>query len=282
MPTANVFVTFARPFVRGVRVVWGIRAAQDAFTRADRHSAFAFKVQRRLSRLADLVIANSEAGRRVCVRIGFPPERVVVIPNGIDIERFQPDESGRERLRSEWGIGESEIAIGIAGRLHPVKDHETFLRAAAILAPERAEARFVCIGDGGPDHTSHLQELAVELGIADKVVWAGMRVDMPAAYSALDINTCCSMSEGFPNGVAEAMACGIPCAVTDVGDCALLVGETGIVVPPADPEALAGAWKSLIAQDFRTMGRQARKRIVGEFAMARLVERTEQVLWPKG
>ncbi|HEX5322407.1 MAG TPA: glycosyltransferase, partial [Capsulimonadaceae bacterium] len=232
MPTSNVFAGFLRLFVKQTRIVWGIRAAQEDFGKADRLSALAFRAQCRLSGLADLVIANSEAGRQVCLRNGFPPERVIVIPNGIDIDRFQPDSEGRRRFREQWGIGDEQAAIGIVGRLHAVKDHSTFLHAAAALALERPDIRFVCIGDGDPDRTRQLEKLAADLGIGEKVVWTGLCPDMPAAYSALDLNTCCSLSEGFPNSIAEAMACGVPCVATDVGDCKLLIGATGKIVPP--------------------------------------------------
>jgi glycosyltransferase involved in cell wall biosynthesis len=282
MPTSNVFTGLLKLFVKRTQVVWGIRAAQEDFGTSDKLSALAFRAQCFLSPLADLVIANSKAGKRVCLRNGFPPERVIVIPNGIDIDRFQPDRKGRARLRAEWGIGDREIAIGLVGRLHPVKDHTTFLRAAAQLLQERTDLRFVCIGDGGADYTRQLQQLAADYGISERVIWTGMCADMAAAYSALEINTCCSLSEGFPNGVAEAMACGVPCVATDVGDCKLLVGKTGGVVPPEFPGALAKAWKECLATDCKALGRQARERIVDEFAMTKLVERTEQALCRKG
>lgn len=281
MPTSNVFAGLLKPFVKRTRIIWGIRAARDEFDETDRLSGVIFRLQAWLARLADLVIANSEAGRQVCLRNGFSPERVIVIPNGIDIDRFKPDPAGRQRLRAEWDITEDQTAIGIVGRMDSIKDHPSFLQAAAIFSKKHPNARFVCIGDDGGEYALRLRNLAADLGIADKMVWAGMRSDMTAAYSALDINTSASLSEGFPNCVAEAMACGIPCVATDVGDCKPLIGATGRIVPARSADALANAWEECLAADYREMGRKARQRIVGEFAMSRLIERTEQVLWPK-
>ena len=154
---------------------------------------------------------------------------------------LQLDRASGSRLRASWRVPERSLLIGIVARLDPMKDHQTFLRAAAILANSRADARFVCIGAGPERYTSDLKTLAGELGIGDKVIWPGLILhDMPAAYNALDI--CCSSSafgEGTSNAIAEAMACGVPCVVTDVGDSKLIVGDMGILVPPKNPEALS-------------------------------------------
>jgi len=172
--------------------------------------------------------------------------------------------------------------IGIVARLDPMKDHHTFLRAAAILANSRADARFVCIGAGPERYTSDLKTLAGEFGLGDKVIWPGLILhDMPAAYNALDI--CCSSSsygEGTSNAIAEAMACGVPCVVTDVGDSELIVGETGILVPPQNPEALSAGW---VAMAERLSGDPelpyaVRERIESRFSLAALVRKTSETL----
>lgn len=204
---------------------------------------------------------------------------MAVIPNGIDAERFHPDRKAGRRVRAEWGVGDDEFLIGIVGRFHPMKDHPNFLKAAALLARKRDDVRFVCVGDGPESYKSQLDKLVERLGLAQKLIWAGARSDMLAVYNALDIATSSSAyGEGFSNVVGEAMACGVPCVVTDVGDSAWIVGEAGRVVPPGDPEALASAWAEILAlpkPEIEALSQMARHSIVTEFTCERLIERTE-------
>jgi glycosyltransferase involved in cell wall biosynthesis len=162
-----------------------------------------------------------------------------------------------------------------------MKDHPNFLRAAAQIARSRADVRFVCIGVGPEAYASELVQLTAELGIADRVIWAGGRSDMPAVFNAL--NLVCSSSaygEGFPNIIGEAMACGIPCVVTDVGDSAWIVGDLGTVVPPQNPEALQTALEKSIAS-CKLDGSAAmtiRQRVVERFSVAQLTLKTQGIL----
>ena len=134
-------------------------------------------------------------------------------------------------MRLEWGIAECEKLIGQVGRLDPMKDHSTFLKAAALLAHERKDVRFVCVGEGPTGYRDELYSLAKTLGLASRLIWAGSRRDMPAVYNAFDVAVSSSRwGEGLPNVIAEAMACGVPCVVTDVGDSAFVVDKLGVVV----------------------------------------------------
>jgi glycosyltransferase involved in cell wall biosynthesis len=275
---SNVLATIVRPFFGG-RLVWGLRNAYADWNRFGRKTRLARDLERRLSWLADLIIANSHCGRRYAIDDGHP-ERIVVVPNGFDTERFAPDESARWRVREELGVGRGELLVGIVGRLHPVKDHSTFLRAAAHVANARDNVRFICIGSGSEPYTRELHLLADELGIAGRVIWAGARNDMPALYNTLDVLTMCSDSEGLPNVVGEAMACGVPCVVTDVGDAAAVVGDLGIVVNPGDPTALGFAMGEMLGRisNGQIDSRQIRVRIVDHYSLERLVETTESLL----
>jgi glycosyltransferase involved in cell wall biosynthesis len=206
---------------------------------------------------------------------------MIVIPNGIDIETFCPDREAGLRVRHEWGVGEHELLIGLVARLDPMKDHPTFLRAATLLARQNCSVRFVCVGGGPQDYEEKLRSLASELALNGKVIWAGARSDMPTVYNALDIACSSSIGEGLPNAIAEAMSCGLPCVVTDVGDSARLVGEARQVVPPSDPEAMAAAWADLLnlsPEERSALGMQARERIVREYSVAQLARRTEDAL----
>jgi len=278
----NVLAVLLQPLMSGPRLVWSIRAAGMEMQHYDWLSRSIPKLESLLSRYADIVIANSEAGAQWAAGRGFPRSRVVVVENGIDTQRFRFDPAGRERYRGEWGIGACEMAIGLVARFDPMKGHETFLRAAANLAKLRDGLRFVCVGGGPQDYIRRMQALSESLGIAKRVTWAGTQTDMPAVYSALDIaSSSSSFGEGFSNAVAEAMACERPCVVTDVGDSARIVGSTGEVVPPRNPEALAAGLLRLLDRlgNEPDLGHRARQRIVAEFSVERMLERTEHALF---
>ena len=214
--------------------------------------------------------------------MGYPAERIVVIPNGIDTERFQFDRAGRHRVRDEWRIAPDELLIGLAARLDPMKDQANFLEAVAKVRKALPSVRFACVGSGSPALTNALRSHAERLGLADIGVWSGTRHDMPAVYSAFDIAvSSAAFGEGFSNAIAEAMACQRLCVVTDVGDSGWIVGDTGAIVPSRDPQAMCSALlnlaRSVTGPSLRS-GVQARARINELFNVRQLAERTISVL----
>jgi glycosyltransferase involved in cell wall biosynthesis len=226
------------------------------------------KVSRRLSSWPDLVVFNSEAGARHYLSRGFAPRAHAVIPNPFDTRRFAPDPEARARLRHEWGLDADAPVIGMVARLDPIKDHATFLEACAEVAAAMPSVRFVCVGDGEPAYAASLKARAAELGLGERLVWTGARRDMPAVYNALDANVLCSLGEGMPNVLGEAMASGVPCIATDVGDSALVVGDTGHVVPVRAPRELAAAMleQAGASRDERlARGARARQRVVERY-----------------
>ena len=277
----NILTAFLKPIFPRARVVWGMRASNVDLDRYDWLSRLSYRIECRLSRLADLIICNSRAGLEYAAAHGFPRERMTVIHNGIDTEHFKPDATTREHMRAEWGIAENEILIGLVARLDPMKDHPTFFRAAAMLAQERSDVRFVCVGDGSEPYKSELYHQASVLGLNGRLIWAGARHDMPAVYNALDIATSSSYSEGFSNTIAEAMACSVPCVVTDAGDAKQIVGDTGYVVVSGNPAALASAWQVALEEGGAAKARRsqrARERVIEHFRLERLIEETARVL----
>lgn len=264
---------------RRAKVVWGIRTS-DLSASANPLGALATWVESRLSPAASLVIANSTRGRDDAIALGFDRDAVLVIHNGIDTATFRPDPEGGARVRALWGMASGERVIGVVGRLDAMKDHGTFLRAGAIAAARRSDLRFVCVGDGPRVARYRLEVLARGLGVADRLVWAGFHRDMPAVYAALDVATLSSaFGEGFPNAVAEAMACGLPCVATDVGDAAAIVGDLGWVVPPRTPDALAAGWlEALDEESDSELRSRRRRRIEDNFGLDRMIGRTDQAL----
>jgi glycosyltransferase involved in cell wall biosynthesis len=272
--------------LRGARVVWAVRASNMDLASYGWLERVSFWLECRLASLADLIIANSEAGRKYAIEQGFPEDKTAVVLNGIDTATFRPDTAGRARLRAAWRVGPEATLVGIVARLDPMKDHRNFLAAAARLAKTRNDLRFVCIGDGPEPYRSELEALAGELGLNRELIWAGAQADVTAAYGALDIAVSASaFGEGFSNVIGEAMACGVPCVVTDVGDSAQIVGDAGEVVPPGDPSALAAGVMRLLDRfgggDYAQVAtRQAinRERIRACFSTARLISETEAFL----
>lgn len=273
--TANTVAALARPLAPPFRLIWSVRASNMKLANYGWVSRLGYRIECALSRSPDLIISNSRAGLEHAVAHGFPRDRMVVVANGIDAARFRPDPERRRAMRSKWGLGEDVRAVGVLARLDPMKDHATFLRAAARVSAARPATRFLCIGAGEADYVEQLRRLASSLGLDDKLIWAGAEADPVGALNALDV-FCSSSSEGegFSNAVAEAMACALPCVVTDVGDSALIVGDAGWVVPPEDPEGLSGALLAALDGAATGIGRRARDRIVESFSPDRMVEET--------
>lgn len=279
LPTANLVGLLAARLAGIPRVAWGVRASNVDLTQYDRLSRFEAWLAGKLSRYASTIICNSDAGAAFHSSLGYPADKMTVIQNGIDTDRFCFEEVGRERVRREWGLAPTDLAIGLPARLDPMKGHETALRALALLRVDMPNVKLVCVGNG-PLNAS-LRESSRQLKIEGQVIWAGARSDMPAVYSAFDISSSSSYGEGFSNAIAEAMACERVCVVTDVGDSAMIVGETGWILPARAPQALAEDWRralTLAVTERAAMGSLARQRIVENFSVERMVKRTLEVL----
>ncbi|MGH8234759.1 MAG: glycosyltransferase [Rhodanobacteraceae bacterium] len=259
MTLGNMLALLAHAVRPRTRVVWGVRSTIIDRTRRDWLSRLNFRMSCSAARFADRIIANSEAGAVHHASLGYPHGRIEVIPNGIDTERFHFDATGRNRLRDEWKVADNTTLVGLVGRIDPMKDHATFLQAAELLAARDDRLRFVCVGGGDSGFAQGIKALATRLGLDPRLVWAGARNDMAAIYSALDIAASSSCGEGFSNVIAEAMACGRPCVVTDVGDSARIVGTCGAVVKAGDPSALADAIER-VAKELGDPGESARLR----------------------
>ncbi len=273
---SNVAAAILRLWVPRARLVTSIRGTRLDFAHYPPIVRVMFWLGVWSARMADLTISNSHSGAADCVAAGYPKDRIQVIPNGIDTEFFRPDQSRRSALREAWECQPGDQLIGIVGRLAPMKDHPTFLRAAAQLAANHSNVRFVCVGDGPDAYRQHLMALAVELGLGSRVRWLPAQADVRGVYGALDLLTSSSSSgEGFSNVIGEAMACGTHCVVTDAGDSARIVGPTGIVVVRRDPEALADGWRRGLAAVAKDELPDPRERIKQEFSLDKLVMRTE-------
>ena len=273
MPVANELALVAGR-VGKARVVWGLRSSFMDFAQYDWLHGTMFRLGRVLSSRPELIIANSEAGRAHHVAAGYDGQHMVVIPNGIDTARWRPAPGARVMMRQRWGAGKGEVVAGLVGRVDAMKDHATFL--AAIRACRVPGLRAVCIGGGDPGAVEALRGTVEQQGLAGIVTVTGPVDDMPAAYNGLDLLVSSSLGEGFSNVIAEAMSCGVPCVVTDVGDSAVIVGSFGEVVPPRQPDAMARAIERLVSRLGAPLSLACRARIVNDFGLDRMVQRTRE------
>ena len=278
----NLAALLAGTFAPGpVPVLWNIRRSLYSLDHDKPLTAIITKLGARLSGLPVKILYNSKVGAIQHRDFGYRPDKTLVIPNGFDTELFVPSTEARGSVRLELDLAENTVLIGLIGSYSPRKDHTNFLRAAALLLKSRPDIHFILSGRGVAWENQALGELVRSLGITERVHLLGERHDIPRLTAALDIASSSSaFDEGFPNVVGEAMSCGVPCVVTDVGDSAWIVEETGLVVPPRNSEALCTAWLELIEMGTaarRNLGMRARQRIKEQFSIEKIVQQYERV-----
>jgi glycosyltransferase involved in cell wall biosynthesis len=281
LPVANIWAVFVKIFLPHITVIWGVRASNVELKQYNWQTQFTDHFEAQLSRIPNWIVCNSHAGLLHAVGKGFPKNRMSVIPNGIDMKHFFPNRELGKYLRWHWNVQDNQKLIGMVARVDPMKDYPNFLHACALLMHVRQDVRFVCIGDGPEDLIKEYKDLALSLGLGDAVIWAGHLEDMLRVYNAIDILVSASAyGEGFSNVIGEAMACGIPCVATNVGDSALLVETFGELVPPSDPQALRDGIMNLLQlvsnkKDF--IAGQLVQRVRQDFGVDALVFNTIQL-----
>jgi len=276
---ADLIGTLAARFAGNPPVVWNIQYGGFHSDHDKRRTVLVARACARLShRLPARIVSCSVAARAAHGEVGYELEKITVIPNAADTDAFQPDAEARRIVRQELGITDKTPLIGMAGRFNPQKDHHNFVQAAVRLHQDRPDAQFLLCGLDVTWQNPAFKEW-VPPTMRGRFHLLGRRQDVARLAAALDIGCLSSAyGEGFPMALNELMACGVPCAVTDVGDCALLVGETGRVVPPRDPQALAGAWHELIemsAEERTRLGHAARQRVETHFSITGIAARYE-------
>jgi glycosyltransferase involved in cell wall biosynthesis len=262
-------------------VLWNIRQTVYDLRRERWLTAKFIRLGARLSSRPAAIIYNSQTSATQHESLGYGAEKRVIIPNGFDCQLLRPDEAARKAVRTELGIADDTVLVGLVARYHPMKDHVGFLQAAAMIARSYPQTRFVLAGAGVSSTQPELVKAIQQNELWDCVMLLGERSDIPRLNNAFDIG--CSASawgEGFSNSIGEAMACGVPCAVTDVGDSAYIVADTGLLAPPHAPEVLAKAIAGLIEigrSGRRQLGTKARQRIETEFSLPAIVRRYEDL-----
>ena len=270
---ADFLSTLAVKLAGSPILIWNVRCSDMDLTRYSPLTRWVQWTLAKSSRVPVAVVVNSEAGKQQHEQVGYRPRRWVVIPNGFDIEQFRPDPRARLTLRSEWQIPESAVIVALVARVDPMKDHATFLKAAQLVAQARQDVYFVLAGKD----TMTLASAVADKALASQTRLLGYCSRMECVLPGVDLMCLSSaFGEGFPNVLGEAMACGIPCIATDVGDARSIIGETGTVVPPRDPARLASAIIDMAGRGLaerQQLGRRARERIEDVYSLPKIIDR---------
>lgn len=265
---------------RGRAVVWNIRHSLDDISKDSSWTRAAIRIGAMLSKTPEYIIYNSHNNADRHEAYGYCQDKRRVIANGFDTDLFAPSEQARQKIRQELHLPPDSLIIGLIARYHPIKDHANFLQAAALLHKRRPEARFVMAGAKVEPSNMELMQIIAQSSLQGAVFLLGNRKDMATLVPALDIVSSSSRGEAFPNVLGEAMSCGVPCVATDVGDSRYIIGSTGKVVPPGNPEALAAGWQEMVEMGHegrRRLGGLAREHIIKNYSITGVASQYERI-----
>ncbi len=266
---ADLMAALAARLAGNPPVVWGVHYVPGNLSELKKLTRLIIHSNALLSRVFPTrIVCDAEAARQSHARIGYRQERMVVIPNGFDLDTFHPDPDAHQKVCAELGLSADALLVGMAARFHPDKDHRNFIRAAAVLHGPMPDVHFLLWGRYMDRENISLVKWIEAEKLRDVIHLLGFRDDTPTLTAALDVATLSSSGEAFPLALGEAMACGVPCAATDVGDIAGMIGDVGRVVPPRDPLALAQAWLELLRMPIgerRRLGKSARRKVMEHY-----------------
>lgn len=271
---AHVAATLAAALQpRRIPLIWNVRHSIDDLRQEKASLRAIIRLTALLSRRPQAVVFNARAALEQHARLGYRARRSVVIPNGFDTERFRPREGARERLVERLAINPAALIIGMAARKHPMKDAANLVEAVIRARNECVDVHLLLVGEGMDRPSEPLDQVLSALP-GNRITLRGHERCMEKLLAGLDLLVLPSAwGEGFPNILGEAMASGVPCIATDVGDSRWIVGDAGAIVPPRDPAALAGAIISLSrlgSQGRQAVGQAARERVRAEFSIGKI------------
>jgi glycosyltransferase involved in cell wall biosynthesis len=265
---------------RTAPVVWSVHSALPPRPEFKWFTRLAIRLGAKLSGGAAAVVYVSASSAPQHERLGFRRDRRVVIPNGTDCERFRPNAAAEPWLRALLGVAANVPLVGLFARWDPVKDHANLFQAARHLLDEGSRLHLVLAGTGIEPGNAELAAALDAAGLQPHATLLGERGDIEALIAGLCVFVLPSASEAFPLVLGEAMAAGVPCIATDVGDCAWIIADTGLIVPPGDPAALAAGLRRLLGMDRerrRQLGIAARRRVLEQFSLREMAHRYEDL-----
>jgi len=263
-----------------IPIVWNIRHTPYNLKDEKLFTSILIRLGVLFSYQPKYIIYNSRVSAYRHKLLGFSDKHQVLIPNGFDCNYFKPSKNACLKLRNSLGLNHKTFLIGLIARYHLMKDHMTFIRAAGRLVAQYPDVHFILAGRGVDEANSILTKIIQEVNLMRNIHLLGECSNMPEISAALDISTnTSSWGESFPNVVGESMACGVPCVVTDIGDSASIVGDTGIVIPIKNIDELVKAWIKLIkigTEGRKQLGQKARERIVNNFSLSKVIKDYEK------
>lgn len=271
---ANIVATLASIGVKQRKVFWNIRCSLMDLSHYRFTTRLIFKLGAILARIPHAIVNNSRTSMRQHQGCGYKNKNLIFIPNGFDIEKFKPNSTIYKEFRIQHQLPSDAIIIGTAARFDASKDHESFLKAAAILAKQNPKVYFACAGTGMHHKNSTIHNLIVANCLEKRVLLLDQVNDIQNLLPAFDYLALTSIfGEGFPNVVAEAMLCGVECFVTDVGEALEIVGEFGFKIPKHDPVNLAKVWSEVLGRDQMLIQQNkvaVRQRIMANYALDKI------------
>lgn len=230
------------------------------------------------------VVVVSKNSKKNCLKMGYDKKKIYFIPTGFDLSVYKINKNQRLNLRKKLKIKKTISLIGIVARFHPVKDHNNLFIALSNLIKKNKKFYCILVGPGTERKNKILFNEIKKLKLDNFVKLLGPKKNIPEVMNALDVNVLCSKSEGFPSVVAEAMACGTPCIVTDVGDSALIVGKTGWIVPPRNSVILSRTIEKVLEErgkkDWNKRCMLARERVKKNFEIKKMID-SYNLIWAK-
>lgn len=271
----NIFSYFCKP--KKTKSIWGFRASNIDLSQYGKLSQLLFWLQKKFSSKVDMIITNSNASIIYHKNHGFNMLKSIVIPNGIDIDKFNRNKEDRKKFRIKYKLKDTDIAIGIVARIDYIKGYIVFTNAVKKIIEEFSNVYIFSVGGGNEKIKKECEKILGDFN-NDRFKWLGNQSNVEKIYSGFDI--CCSSSfgEGFSNSIAEAMSCELPCVVTNVGDSAYIVDKCGIVVESNNVESLYKGLKRMIQCDYKKFAILSHKRIKEKFSTQKMIIRTETLI----
>lgn len=261
-------------------VIWTVHEGLENYRQESYRKQLQLRFWGLLSKMPECMMYVSRLNRDQHLDWGFNNDKALVIPNGVDTQRFYSNKKVRKTIRKSLGIPQNSFVIGITARFHPVKNHIGFINAAALLTKVHPDTHFIMVGTNVDADNKELTDLIAKHSLQKSVHLLGNREDIPDIVNAYDVAALTSFGEAFPLTLGEAMASAIPCVATKVGDNALIIKETGRVVPVDNDAAMAAAWQELLEMDkreFKQLGQAALKRVMDKFTLTLQVQQHEDL-----
>lgn len=254
------------------KIVWNIRSGDLDFRNTTWHTYISAKMSAWLSGwIPHTILSNSYEGQKTHAKAGYKDKKFRVIPNGFDTDIFKPNAEAKPALCQELGIPATSRIVGTVGRFHYQKDFNSFIKAAKSIVENHPDVHFCLCGLNVDNNNQTLVDWIKEAGLQSHVHLLGRRSDIQDIIAAYDVFLSSSVcGEAFGNVIGEAMSCGVPCVVTDVGDSAIIVADTGRVAPPSQPAQLANAVNELLSlspEELAEESKRSRQRVINEYSL---------------